>query len=634
MGFLLKIFVVFRNTALRGIILLTLFPCAIHAFINPNFTPVDMVGQSDLVLILNFKSVDKDGKAVAVISKVLKGKTGEKELTLDLMAGALPEDSKDFIKRINDGQKEAVIFIGTFKVENVGVEGSSDQTTGFLHYGDQYSPWRWVNFMKGKNNVWDMVKVENYLLGTWSGSTEMLIRAVNYIQSDQDAVIPTVVGVEWGEMFKLAKLKNKINSLRPVEVLDNGKADLFLASEGGDLLYRNTGKGFTDMAAKLGLTSSSAAFAWGDFNQDGKLDLASWNGKELSILLQKLDGTFEKKGSAPVDALKNGCLALTVLDLGAKGRAVLLASTKTSPVFLIPRADGTVKTEFLVDGAFSGKDFGEGGRCLVTDFDGDGIEDIMQIFLQNSLFYKGKAGGVFEAPVASGIEAGKGRFSTALGDFDADGLPDIFIASEDKCRIWQNQGNIKFTELIKLSGEISYMWRPGGSDVSVGDVNNDGRQDVFITYSNISTQLFFNRGFRSFGHARELGMDQSLPASNEGQQAGCFMDSNGDGALDMVVVLSNGEFWLFPRKAEEAALSVTAALSLSESYTGPLTLTAWKDKRCLGAWSIKAGEPGALIGMSEAGPVTLKWYTPDGKQQEKEVVVKNGPVRVILNKAK
>ncbi len=607
---------------------------AVHAFINPNFTPVDMVRQSELVLLLDFKSVDKDGKAVAGITKVLKGKTEEKELTLDLMAGALPEDGKDFINRIKEGQREAVVFIGTFKVENVGVEGSGDQTTGFLHYGNQYSPWRWVNFMKGKNNIWDMVKVENYLLGTWSGSTEMLIRAVNYIQSDQDATVPINVGVEWNDKLKVGLIKNKINSILPVDVMENGRADLFLASKNGDLLYRNTGKTFTDVTAKLGLSSASTAYAWGDYNGDGRLDLASWNGKEINIFYQKKDGNFEKKNCAVGAALKDGCVALTCLDFGEKGRAVLLASTGSSPVFLIPQPDGSLKAEALVEGEFPGRNFGGGGQCLTADFDGDGVIDILQVFSENSLFYKGKAAGVFASPVAVNIEAGKGRFSACSGDFDADGLPDVFIASEDKCRIWQNLGSAKFSELIKLSGEISYMWRPGGTAVSIGDINNDGRQDVLISYATMTTQIFFNRGFRSFGHARELNIDQALPESNDGQQVSCLLDYNGDGALDMALVLNNGEFWLFPRKAEEGALAVNAVLSLTGLYSGPLTFTAWKDKRCLGCWTIKSGEAGALVGMPEAGPVTLRWQTPDGKQQEKEVVVKSGIVRVILNKIK
>ena len=65
------------------------------AMINPNFTPVDLVRQSDVIITLEFKNVelakDKEGRnvgwAVATVQKVLKGKFEDKEVKIDLMAG-------------------------------------------------------------------------------------------------------------------------------------------------------------------------------------------------------------------------------------------------------------------------------------------------------------------------------------------------------------------------------------------------------------------------------------------------------------------------------------------------------------------------------------------------------------------
>ena len=71
-----------------------------------------------------------------------------------------------------------------------------------------------------------------------------------------------------------------------------------------------------DVTSKLALRSKSSVFAWGDFNRDGKLDLASWDGKELRIHWQKADGTFAAAAVKAGDALKNGCLSLSILDVG------------------------------------------------------------------------------------------------------------------------------------------------------------------------------------------------------------------------------------------------------------------------------------------------------------------------------
>ena len=57
-----------------------------------------------------------------------------------------------------------------------------------------------------------------------------------------------------------------------------------------------------------------------------------------------------------------------------------------------------------------------------------------------------------------------------------------------------------------------------------------------------------------------------------------------------------------------------------------------QNKRPLGGWAVSAGEPGAMFGMSEPGPLTLKWRLPGGQPREKEVVVENKAKRVFLDK--
>ena len=64
--------------------------------------------------------------------------------------------------------------------------------------------------------------------------------------------------------------------------------------------------------------------------------------------------------------------------------------------------------------------------------------------------------------------------------------------------------------------------------------------------------------------------------------------------------------------------------------TVAVTVMAWRDKRPLGAFAVRPGDPGAFYGMVEPGPVTIKWRLPGGKLQEKEVVAEDGPVRVLL----
>ena len=59
-------------------------------------------------------------------------------------------------------------------------------------------------------------------------------------------------------------------------------------------------------------------------------------------------------------------------------------------------------------------------------------------------------------------------------------------------------------------------------------------------------------------------------------------------------------------------------------------MTGWIGKRCLGAWNVLPGASQAFFGRREAGPVTLKWRLPGGKEQQKEVVVEKETTRVEI----
>jgi hypothetical protein len=122
-----------------------------------------------------------------------------------------------------------------------------------------------------------------------------------------------------------------------------------------------------------------------------------------------------------------------------------------------------------------------------------------------------------------------------------------------------------------------------------------------------------------------------LPKAEEGQQAGCLADLNGDGMQDMVVVLKNGQAWVLYPESPGPPRTLRAALSSKGPWAGPATVTAYRGGRCLGAWNVSAGVSEALVGLTEAGPVVLKWQPPGGKPREKKLTVMNKPLRVVLD---
>ena len=61
-----------------------------------------------------------------------------------------------------------------------------------------------------------------------------------------------------------------------------------------------------------------------------------------------------------------------------------------------------------------------------------------------------------------------------------------------------------------------------------------------------------------------------------------------------------------------------------------MAVTGWIGKRCLGAWNVLPGTSQAFFGRRDAGPVTLKWRLPGGKEQQKEIVVEKATARVEI----
>ena len=634
-----------RNWKAIGVVsVLLVLVTTSSAIIRPEFPPEVLYRESETVLVLELKVGAKDGKVVGEVKQILKGACEKKQLTIDLEASPLAVAAGGELKGlIARGQKQALLFTGRFENQEAGGgEPGDEEVKGMLHLG---GPWngqnQWFVLSQFEPGVWDMDKIDEYMLGCWNGSTDMLIRCINYIRSTPDAEVPVTGGVEWAGKLSFGKLETTAVDAVAVTLAGAGAKgkvampELFLPGGGGDRLYRWDGKTLADVTAKHKLASKSLAHAWGDFDADGRIDLASWDGKALAIHSQTDDGTFAGKTVDTGAALKNGCLALATVDVGQKGRPGLVASTKASPVLLTIQADGSVQCKPLVAKEWPGKELGAPGKCLVADLDGDALADVLQVCEGASLFYKGTGPGAFAPPVLSQVAVRGGSYDACLGDFDADGLPDVFIAAGVRNSLWHNLGAGKFRNLYPVSGEISYHSKSGGISACSGDFNNDGRQDILIAYGEqqMSPHLYFNRGFCSFGQAYEADLNEQrlLPEADAGQQAGCLGDFNGDGALDMVLVLKDGALWFFPREVDdEHALVAVAALPVGGSQAGPVNVTAWRNDRPLGAQVVRAGEPGAFFGTQEAGPIVIKWTMPGAKIQKKEIIVEEGPRGMVI----
>ena len=205
----------------------------------------------------------------------------------------------------------------------------------------------------------------------------------------------------------------------------------------------------------------------------------------------------------------------------------------------------------------------------------------------NRLFRQNKDGSFTDVTEAAGLaHAGAGNYGmgVAVGDYDNDGYPDLFVTSYGKNVLYHNNGNGTFSDVTAKAGVAG-----GGWSESAGffDFDNDGHLDLFVTrYMEWDTQhsktcggawrtycppgefpattnlLYRNRGDGTFEDvSRASGI-----ASVKGRALGvAFADYNGDGYTDVFVANDGMQQYLFHNNGNgtftECALDSGAALS-------------------------------------------------------------------------
>mgnify|MGYP006164613491 CR=1 FL=1 len=124
----------------------------------------------------------------------------------------------------------------------------------------------------------------------------------------------------------------------------------------------------------------------------------------------------------------------------------------------------------------------------------------------------------------------------ALGDLNNDGLPDLFLTSNfEQNRLYLNKGNLQFediTEKVGISGKK--FWSTG---VTMADVNGDGLLDIYVCNSgnkdNRGNQLYINQGIKAgMPSFKEQAQEYGLTNGGFTTHA-AFFDYDRDGDLDM-----------------------------------------------------------------------------------------------------
>jgi hypothetical protein len=323
----------------------------------------------------------------------------------------------------------------------------------------------------------------------------------------------------------------------------DGWMDLYVTdSEKGfpNHLYRNNGDGtFTDVAAEAGVADVNGELGvsmdcvWGDFDNDGWIDLYLVRWGRNSLFRNQGDGSFSevtdahfrRRDGAPGTDWANGNAAI-FWDFDRDGRLDLYVGNYFRDVDL-----WNLETTRIMHSDF--ETARDGGR--------------------NFLFHQRPDGTFVEIAESLGLDDPGWTLAVGSADVNNDGWPDLYIANDfGPDRLFLNQGD---GTLKNVSEKAIGVDTKKGMNVDFGDFNNDGWLDCYV--ANITTEeylregnmLWYNNGVDAGGEVSFLDVAAETDTYNGGWAWGAkFFDADCDGHLDIVgvngfITAGDGDYW-------------------------------------------------------------------------------------------
>ena len=327
---------------------------------------------------------------------------------------------------------------------------------------------------------------------------------------------------------------------------NDGWQDIFIANFSGPVnlsdeelqnssahskLYKNNQDGtFTDVSAHAGvdLKAWANACAWGDYNNDGWLDLMVSSFGMNYLYKNNGDGTFEEVSQKTgISKYENYWTGIAWGDYDLDGNL---------DIYICGYVDYQSSTNQGTALQYNAE--------VPTSINPSSFKPI-----RNLLFHNNGNGTFSEIAEKTGVLNENGRsLSAAWCDFDDDGLPDLYVANDvSDNALFRNKGDGTFEDVSYSSFVADYR---GAMGIGTGDWDNDGDFDMFIThwiaqenalYSNLMSQI----------NTKDISPSNRIKFMDEADRYGLgqialqfigfgtfFFDYNNDSNLD--IFITNG----------------------------------------------------------------------------------------------